>query len=177
MDIAKRCAEMSYASRATVGAVIVKDGNVVSLSWNGMPAGMDNTCEDIEYPDHGDSLDEYPLVDNQGDFYRLVTKKDVIHAEENAICKSAKSGTSLNNAEMYVTLSPCINCARLIANSGIKRVVFGEQYRDNAGIEILKSRGVEVNLLCKESTGHVWDPVDAEEAVAFMYSLLDPKHD
>ena len=114
MDIATRCSEMSYAVRAKVGAVIVKNGAIISHGWNGMPAGMPNECE---YEKDG----------------VLVTRNHVMHAEENAILKATKSGVSLDMADIYVTLSPCINCARMCYGAGIKRIFYKEPYKDNAG--------------------------------------------
>lgn len=129
MDIARRVSELSYARRLHVGAVIVKDDTVISYGYNGMPAGWDNNCEDI-------------LVD--GITSQLKTKPEVLHAESNAIAKLAKSSNSGLGADMFITHSPCLDCAKLIYQSGIKRVWFGENYRKDNGIQFLKQSGVEV---------------------------------
>lgn len=122
MDIALRVSEMSYSNRSKVGCVIVKDNNIVAFGWNGTPNGFDNRCED----ENNNTIDE------------------VIHSEENAICKAARQGISLNDSTIYLTLSPCPNCAKLIIQSGIKRVVYYEEYRINKSIEFLKKCNIEV---------------------------------
>jgi dCMP deaminase len=129
MDIAKRVAQMSYAKRKQVGCVIVKDGNIISMGFNGMPAGMDNNCEHYDYS-----------VSMDGDY---VTNKEVSHAEENAIAKIARSSSSSDGATAYVTLAPCMHCAKLLNSAGIRRVVYGENYRQE-GVEFLIERGVTV---------------------------------
>lgn len=115
-------AENSYCSRRKVGALIVKDKRIISDGYNGTPAGFENVCE---------------LEDG-------TTKPYVLHAEANAITKIARSGNSSEGATIYVTTSPCIECAKLIIQSGIKRVVFSEKYRAEDGIELLKRAKVEV---------------------------------
>jgi dCMP deaminase len=130
MDIARRTAELSSARRLQVGAIVVKDDRIISIGYNGMPAGWDNNCE-------------HELVDaDEG--HALVTKKEVLHAETNAIAKLAKSSESGLGADLFVTHAPCMDCAKLIYQSGIKRVYFGAAYRDNAGVEFLKKSGVSV---------------------------------
>lgn len=156
MDIAVRCSEMSYGVRAKVGAVIVKDGNTVSMGWNGMPSGMTNECESKVFSTSvtqevtEDLREEFPFVDTiaPGNYrrYKLVTKPEVLHAEQNAICKAARSGTALAGAAIYVTLAPCMNCATMIYNSGINRVVYGTDYA-KSGLAFLRDRGVEVDKL------------------------------
>jgi dCMP deaminase len=131
MDWAGRTAHLSHARRLQVGAVIVKDDSVISYGYNGMPAGWDNNCEDeICYPD--------------AEGVTLKTKPEVLHAESNAIAKLAKSTNSGLGADLFVTHSPCIHCAKLIHQSGISRVYYGENYRDDAGIKFLKQSGVDV---------------------------------
>lgn len=133
MDVSARIAEMSFAERAKVGAILVKDDNIISMGWNGMPSGDDNDCEDL-------------LEDGS-----LVTKREVLHAENNAISKlAACGGVGSRDGTLYVTLSPCFDCAKLIKQAKIKRVVFRDQYRDSTGIDFLKSRGVTVDQLRKE---------------------------
>ena len=122
MDLAKRTAEMSYAKRRKVGAILVKDGHVISQGWNGNPSGMPNKCED-------DTTNK--------------TLPSVIHAETNAIAKVAKSSYSSEGAILYITLSPCYSCAKLIIQSGVKEVVFLTEYRDTGGLFLLRKSGVQ----------------------------------
>ena len=144
MDWAHRAAELSYAQRLKVGAVIVKDDTVISYGYNGMPAGWDNNCE--MHPRVVDP-NTYEIVEKKD---ILVTRPEVLHAESNAIAKLAKSHNSGLGAELFVTHSPCIQCAKLIYQSGISRVYFGEHYRDDTGVKFLKQSGVEVIKLDKE---------------------------
>lgn len=120
--IAKVVSEASHAKRKKVGAVIVKDDNIISFGYNGTPSGFDNNCENADG----------------------VTKDIVLHAESNAISKCAKSTQSCQGATMYVTLSPCIECAKLIIQSGIKYVMFLERYHDDRGIKLLLKSGIKV---------------------------------
>lgn len=133
MDIAKRCAEMSYAVRAKVGCLIVRDGRILSQGWNGMPAGMPNICEDEHVNENSEIV--------------LKTKPEVSHAEENALLKLARSSETSEGATAYVTLQPCINCSKLLYNAGIKRIVYAETYRDRSGVELLEKMGVVVYSL------------------------------
>ena len=158
MDWAKRCSDLSHAKRLQVGAVIVKDDSVISYGYNGMPAGWDNDCENKEWCSAGGWLDSEEIEERwpyEGTYldaagnemqgrYRLKTKPEVLHAESNAIAKLAKSSNSGLNADLFVTHSPCLDCAKLIYQSGIRRVYFGENYRDDAGIRVLKGSGVSV---------------------------------
>ena len=146
LNIAKEVSTLSHCVRAKVGCVIVKDGNVISFGYNGTPTGMDNCCEDKlrMNGDEGGWLEpetieaQYPFEDDHGR-YRLFSKPEVLHAESNAILKAAKMGFSTNEATMYLTLSPCIDCAKLILQSGIKKVIYSELfYRDNGSVEFLK---------------------------------------
>lgn len=114
-------AENSYCERRKVGALIVKDNMIISDGYNGTPAGFENVCEDAD--GH--------------------TKPYVLHAEANAITKVARSNNSSDGATLYVTASPCIECAKLIIQSGIRRVVFKDLYRLTSGIDLLKRAGVE----------------------------------
>lgn len=138
MDWAKRAAELSHAKRRLVGAVIVKDDTVISYGYNGMPAGWDNNCE-------------YEVIIEDGDDYttELKTKPEVLHAESNAIAKLAKSHNSGQGADLFVTTAPCLDCAKLIYQSGIHRVWFGDNYRDSAGIQFLEKSGIEVKQIQK----------------------------
>ena len=122
LEMAGTWAKNSYCERRKVGALIVKDKMIISDGYNGTPSGFENICED-------DS-------DN--------TKPYVLHAEANAITKVAKSNNSSENATLYVTTSPCMECAKLIIQSGIKRVVYCNQYRKNDGLELLKRANIEI---------------------------------
>lgn len=128
MAIADQWGQMSRARRKQVGCIIVKNGQVISNGYNGTPHGFDNDCE---YPSR----------------YGWETKAEVIHAESNAITKLAKSTQSSEGATMYITVSPCFDCAKLIIQSDIERVVFGEVYRDSSGVMLLKKANIEVNCL------------------------------
>ena len=129
MDWARRAAELSHARRLHVGAVIVKDDTVISYGYNGMPAGWDNNCEDI-------------LEDGT-----TKTKPEVLHAESNAVAKLARSHNSGVGADIFVTHAPCLDCAKLIYQSGISRVWYGNQYRDDRGIDFLQKSGIQVNKI------------------------------
>lgn len=122
MRMALIWAENSYCTRRQVGALIVKNKMIISDGYNGTPAGFENVCED----EHG------------------LTKPYVMHAEANAITKIASSNNSSEGATMYVTASPCIECAKLIIQSGIKRVVYAEKYRLEDGLNLLKRAHIEV---------------------------------
>lgn len=153
MDITKRTSLLSRAIRLQVGAVLVKDGRIISQSWNGTPAGQDNNCETREWMPKGClHLDhEYPYVE-YSDYedgaiigrYRLKTKPEVIHAEANLIMKLASSNESGKGSTIFITHSPCIDCAKLIYGAGISDVYFSENYRDSAGVEFLKNLGINV---------------------------------
>ena len=136
MDTAYRFAELSPARRLHVGAIIVKDDRIISIGYNGMPAGWDNDCE---Y--------ELTVFANGLDMKELRTRPEVLHAESNAIAKLARSNDSGLGATLFVTHSPCIECAKLIHQSGISRVWFGQAYRDSAGVDFLKNSGVEVKCI------------------------------
>ena len=125
MRMAKIWAENSYCERRKVGALIVKDKMIISDGYNGTPAGFENICEN----DEG------------------FTKPYVLHAEANAITKIARSNNNSAGATMYVTTSPCIECAKLIIQAGIKRVVYGERYRLTDGIDLIERAGIEVVYL------------------------------
>lgn len=125
LRMAQIWAENSYCRRRQVGAIIVKDKMIISDGFNGTPVGFENVCEDEE--NH--------------------TKAYVLHAEANAITKVAQSNNSSNGSTLYVTASPCIECAKLIIQAGIRRVVFGEIYRLTDGVDLLKRAGIECVLL------------------------------
>ncbi len=158
MDWAKRVAECSYAKRLQVGAVIVKDDCVISYGYNGMPSGWDNNCENRDWmpQDSGGWLDPieleemYPFEELSDEDsqpigrYKLVTKPEVLHAESNAIAKLAKSTNSGVGSTMFITHSPCIECAKLIYQSGINTVYYEGDYRSDDGIKFLIRSGVRV---------------------------------
>jgi dCMP deaminase len=126
IDWAHRAAQLSPAQRLNVGAVIVKDDTVISYGYNGMPAGWTNVCEDVK-------------ADGT-----LQTKPEVLHAESNAIAKLARGTNSGLGASLFVTHSPCLECAKLIYQSGIQHVYYRENYRDNSGVEFLKKSKITV---------------------------------
>lgn len=136
-NIAHEVAKMSHARRLQVGAVIVKDDRVISMGYNGMPAGWDNNCESEET--------EFNLVTKtRTGTGKLTTRPEVLHAESNAIAKLAKSSDSGSGADLFVTHAPCMECAKLIFQSGIGRVYYSADYRDDSGVKFLKQSGVEV---------------------------------
>lgn len=125
MRMARIWAENSYCKRRRVGALIVKDKMIISDGYNGTPSGFENVCED----------------ENN------VTKPYVLHAEANAITKIARSGNNSDGATLYVTTSPCIECAKLIIQAGIRRVIYGEKYRIEDGINLLKRANIDVEYV------------------------------
>ncbi len=140
MDTAYRFADLSHARRLHVGAIVVKDDRIISIGYNGMPSGWDNNCE---YQDIGFSDAVYGQPQNVINL-GLKTRPEVLHAESNAIAKLARSNESGLGADIFITHSPCMECAKLIYQSGIKRVYFGEYYRSDDGIEFLKKSKIEV---------------------------------
>lgn len=125
LRMARIWAENSYCQRRQVGALVVKDQRIISDGYNGTPSGFENQCED-----------------EQG-----VTHPYVLHAEANAITKLARSSNNSDGATLYVTASPCIECAKLIIQAGIKRVVYGEKYRLDDGLNLLKKANIKVEYL------------------------------
>lgn len=125
MRMARIWAENSYCTRRKVGALVVKEKMIISDGYNGTPSGFENVCEDS----HG------------------VTKPYVLHAEANAITKIARSGNNSDGATLYVTASPCIECAKLIIQAGIKRVVYGEKYRIDDGLRLLERANVKTEFI------------------------------
>ena len=157
--VAYAFAECSTAERLKVGAVVVKNHNILSIGYNGTPAGFDNTCEDKEWCSGGGWLDSpeieagWPYTGTYQDQagneitgrYRLVTKPEVLHAESNALMKLSRDAGGSNGAIMFCTHAPCMNCAKLIFQSGIKQLYFDQWYRDHSGIEFLNKAGVEIH--------------------------------
>jgi dCMP deaminase len=128
MNMARELAKLSHAQRKKVGALIVKDTQIISEGYNGTPCGFNNACE---YTDHVDEM---------------YTKPEVLHAESNAITKLARSTNSSSGSTLYVTLAPCFECAKLIVQAGINRVVYEDSYSKN-GLNLLKIANVEINKL------------------------------
>lgn len=158
MKIAKCVSELSYANRNKVGCVIVsKDGQLISQGFNGTPSGYDNCCEEIECTCnwvHGCCVNAEPIETVKSiehckgcSYCKLITKKEVLHAESNAISKCAKWYSSTQGATLYVTLSPCFECAKMIIQAGIKRVCYGEKYRDLSGIDFLIKNNIIVEKI------------------------------
>jgi dCMP deaminase len=131
LDMADRFAELSYAQRLKVGAIVVKDNRVISIGYNGTPAGWENTCEEVvEVHEDGGVVTK--------------TKDEVIHAEANAIGKLARDGEAGLDSTMFCTHAPCINCAKLIYGAGIRSLYYRNSYRDQDGIEFLKKCNIDV---------------------------------
>lgn len=139
IDVAQRIAQLSHARRLKVGAVIVKDHRILSYGYNGTPAGFDNNCETYEYRQEKDIDGNLVTVNTNN----LVTKPEVIHAEMNAIAKVAKHGDSCDDASIFITHAPCVECAKMICQTGIKRVYYSEVYRSDAGLILLKTSNIE----------------------------------
>lgn len=135
MKTAEVFAELSSARRLHVGAIIVKDDRIISIGYNGMPSGWDNNCEDVVTP-------SLPYL--QGDGPTLKTKPEVLHAETNAIAKLAKSTESGDRATLFVTHAPCLDCAKLVYQSGINSVFYRNSYRSKDGIQFLEKAGVKI---------------------------------
>lgn len=148
MDWAKRLSQLSYARRLQVGAVIVKDDTVISYGYNGMPAGWNNDCENRIYANEWTvDANEWQYKDNEGKLYNLKTKPEVLHAESNAISKLARSHNSGADATIFITHSPCLECAKLIYQSGINRVFYSQNYRDSSGVDFLLRSGIPVEQI------------------------------
>jgi len=134
MQTAETFAKLSSARRLHVGAIVVKDDRIISIGYNGMPSGWDNNCEEeLKWPN--------------GEIRYLKSKPEVLHAETNAIAKLARSTESGLGASLFVTHAPCLDCAKLVYQSGINSVYYRESYRSDDGINFLLKAGVEVNKL------------------------------
>jgi dCMP deaminase len=138
MDVAERFAKLSSAKRLQVGAIVVKDDRIISIGYNGMPAGWDNTCEYKHYV-FGNFRDDPWLfkAEDEDSYYILKTKPEVIHAEANAIAKLAKSSESGDGSTMFLTHAPCIDCAKQMYTAGIKKVYYRDSYKDSMGLDFL----------------------------------------
>jgi dCMP deaminase len=133
IDVAERFAQLSSAVRLKVGAIVVKDDRIISIGYNGMPAGWDNVCENI--------------IGYTKDGPVLKTKPEVLHAETNAVSKLARSNESGMDATMFITHAPCLACAKLIYQTGISSVYYRNSYRDETGVKFLTDSGVSVEHL------------------------------
>jgi dCMP deaminase len=156
MKTAKIFADCSTAVRLKVGAIVVKDNRIISIGYNGTPAGWDNVCEDRIYPDellgdyeqHPDEFDViFPHTDETGKRYKLKTKQEVMHAERNALDKLARGHENGEGAYMFITHAPCLECAKSIYGSGIKEVYYNTEYRTVEGLKFLEKCGIKVNKI------------------------------
>jgi dCMP deaminase len=138
MKMASEWGQLSNARRKKVGALLVKNNTIIADGYNGTPSGFENECET-------------PIFDEDNNFLDYETKWYVLHAESNALAKVAKSTQSSEGSTLYVTMSPCRECSKLILQAGIKRVVYSETYRDSAGLDLLKKAGVDVVQILPES--------------------------
>lgn len=149
MDVAERFSKLSSAKRLQVGAIIVKDDRIISIGYNGMPSGWDNNCELTVFVTK-DEAQGYDMIaqgyteTEKGNWTRLKTRPEVLHAESNALAKLARSSESGEDATMFITHQPCLDCAKLIYQSGISTVYFKEPYRLNAGLDFLQKSNVEI---------------------------------
>ena len=134
MKAAQVYAELSTAKRLQVGCVIVKDNTIIGIGYNGMPSGWDNVCETVKFKDFTGTV-------------LMKSKPEVLHAETNAIAKVSRSSNSTDNADLFVTHAPCLECAKLIYQSGIKSVFYRDTYRSEEGIEFLQKCNVEVKQI------------------------------
>ena len=147
LAMAREWSKMSHAKRKKVGCLIVKDEQIISDGYNGTPSGFNNDCEEVFYTcDERDFYkdQEWELDKGKEKFLKLKTKPEVLHAESNALMKLARSTNSSEGATIYCTYSPCFDCAKLIVQSGVKRFVYNETYRNTQGLDLLKKAGVEI---------------------------------
>ena len=161
MKVAETFAGLSSARRLHVGAIVVKDDRIISIGYNGMPSGWDNNCEDVEWCSAGGWLSPEEIVEGwpyEGAYldadgnemqnrYRLKTKPEVLHAETNAIAKLARSNESGLGAHLFVTHAPCLDCAKLVYQSGISSVYYRNSYRNQDGLQFLDKAGVKVEKM------------------------------
>jgi dCMP deaminase len=150
MKAAEVYAELSTAKRLQVGCVIVKENTIIGIGYNGMPSGWDNDCEEIEYvlKDECQQSDRFMLhngyTENAHGWSKLHSKKEVLHAETNAIAKVSRSTNTSDGASLFVTHAPCLECAKIIYQAGIKEVYYKNDYRSVDGINFLKKCEIEV---------------------------------
>lgn len=133
MDVAERFAKLSSAKRLQVGAIVVKDDRIISIGYNGMPAGWTNECEDY--------------IQLSDDTITTKTKPEVIHAEANAIAKLAKGNESGDGSSMFLTHAPCIDCAKQVYTAGIKKVYYRNSYKDTQGVDFLEKCGIDIERI------------------------------
>jgi dCMP deaminase len=153
MDVAERFSQLSSAKRLQVGAIVVKNDRIISIGYNGMPAGWTNECEEKEYfigniPEKYKN-DPWIFKDEDGGVGRIKTKEEVIHAEANAIAKLAKGNESGDDSTMFLTHAPCIDCAKQMYTAGIKKVYYRHSYRDNDGLTFLEKCDIMVSKVEK----------------------------
>ena len=149
MAITQQVSQMSQAKRLKVGSILVKDGNIISFGWNGMPSGWDNNCEDKVY------ANEWSIDNNRWDYqeedsgipYNLKTKPEVIHSEANCLMKLTKTNQSSEGSTMFLTHAPCIDCAKQIYTAGIKKVYYRNSYRDTLGVDFLTKCDIMVDKI------------------------------
>ena len=150
MKAAEVYAELSTARRLQVGCVAVKDNTIIGIGYNGMPSGWDNNCEDVEYilKEECQQTDKYMVYNGYTEtahgWSKLHSKKEVLHAESNCLAKIARSTNSSDGASLFVTHAPCLDCAKIIYQAGIKEVYYRHSYRETSGIDFLKKCNIEV---------------------------------
>ena len=151
MDIAEIVSKQSSAKRLQVGAIVVKEDRIISIGYNGMPAGWTNDCEKKVYADETNfQSEDWQFVEEDSGLllkYNMVTKDEVIHAEANAIAKLAKCNESGDGSTMFLTHAPCIHCAKQIFTAGIKKVYYRNTYRDTNGLVFLGKCGVDIEKI------------------------------
>jgi dCMP deaminase len=147
MNIAETTAELSYAKRLQVGAVLVKDNQIIGTGYNGMPSGWDNTCEDQEstYDNRDISSGDWSYIQHTKQWTRLKTKPEVLHAEMNCISKVARSTLSSAGATMFCTHAPCMDCAKFIYQAGVAELYYKHKYRSTNGLDFLVKCGIPVH--------------------------------
>ena len=142
MKAAEVYSQLSSAVRLKVGCVVVKDNTIIGIGYNGMPSGWDNNCEEV-----ADVHPSDPRYDYNNFSKELKTKPEVLHAETNALAKIAKSTNSSDGASMFITHAPCLDCAKLVYQSGIKSVYYRNSYKNTDGIDFLNKCNVEVTMI------------------------------
>ena len=150
MDVAERFAKLSSAKRLQVGAIVVKDDRIISIGYNGLPAGWTNECEYKHYVFGNFREDPWLFkVEDEDSYYILKTKPEVIHAEANAIAKLARGNESGDGSTMFLTHAPCIDCAKQVYTAGIKKVYYRDSYRDSIGLDFLAKCDIMVHQVEK----------------------------
>jgi dCMP deaminase len=150
MQAASVYAQLSTAQRLHVGCVIVKDNTIIGIGYNGMPSGWDNNCENSEYVSKEECykseewMKENNFSETAHGWIRLKSKPEVLHAETNAIAKVSRSTNSSDGASLFVTHAPCLDCAKIIHQAGIKEVYYQHEYRNTAGIDFLKKCNIDI---------------------------------